>query len=89
MFGDDQERIKTLKSGATGALRVYGALRTRPVATINELASRAGVSFPTAAKAVQALTGVGIARELTGARRNCVFAYDRYLASLSEGTEPL
>jgi Fic family protein len=89
MFGDDEQRIKTLKSGATGALRVYGALRTRPVATINELASRAGVSFPTAAKAVQALTGVGIARELTGARRNRVFAYDRYLAILSEGTEPL
>lgn len=31
---------------------------------------------------------LGHARELTGFRRNRVFAYDRYLAILSEGTEP-
>lgn len=29
----------------------------------------------------------GIARELTGRRRNRVFVYDRYLAILNEGTE--
>jgi hypothetical protein len=28
-------------------------------------------------------------RELTGKQRNRVFAYDRYLAILNEGTEPL
>ena len=33
------------------------------------------------------LVGLGIARELTGRRRNRVFAYDRYLAILNEGTE--
>ena len=31
----------------------------------------------------------GIAREVTGRRRNRLFAYDAYLAILSEGTEPL
>ena len=30
----------------------------------------------------------GIARELTGKRRNRLFVYDRYLAILNEGTEP-
>jgi lipoate synthase len=43
------------------------------------------VSFPTAAKAVEALVNLGIVRELTGQRRNRVFAYDRYLSVLSEG----
>jgi hypothetical protein len=33
------------------------------------------------------LADLGIARELTGRRRNRVFAYDRYLAILNEGTE--
>jgi hypothetical protein len=35
------------------------------------------------------LADLGLARELTGNRRNRVFAYDRYLAILGEGTEPL
>ncbi len=33
------------------------------------------------------LVQLGIARELTGKRRNRLFVYDRYLAILSEGTE--
>jgi hypothetical protein len=32
---------------------------------------------------------LGIVKELTGGRRNRVFSYDRYLAILNEGTEPL
>jgi len=34
-----------------------------------------------------ALVELGIARELTGKRRNRLFLYDRYLAILNEGTE--
>jgi hypothetical protein len=37
----------------------------------------------------QTLMGLGIAREITGGRRNRLFGYDVYLAILSEGTEPL
>lgn len=33
------------------------------------------------------LENVGIAKELTGKKRNRVFGYSRYLAILSEGTE--
>jgi hypothetical protein len=35
------------------------------------------------------LMNLGIVKELTGVRRNRVFAYDRYLAILNEATEPL
>jgi hypothetical protein len=38
---------------------------------------------------MERLVRLGIARELTGKKRDRVFAYDRYLAILSEGTEPL
>lgn len=89
LFRDDEQRLATANPRATSLLRVYGALRTRPLATIQELCLRTKVSFPTAAKAVEVLVSSGIASELTGGRRNRVFAYSRYLAILSEGTEPL
>ena len=36
-----------------------------------------------------ALAELDLARELTGHRRNRVFSYQRYLAIVGEGTEPL
>jgi hypothetical protein len=47
------------------------------------------MTFPTAGKAMQSLLKTGIARELTGQRRNRVFVYDAYLSILNEGGEPL
>lgn len=38
---------------------------------------------------MEKLVNLGIVKELTGGRRNRVFAYDQYLALLNEGTEPL
>src|SRR5579875_2894665 len=54
-----------------------------------EVCAATGLSFPAAASAMELLTELGVARELTGRRRNRLFAYDRYLAVLNEGTEPL
>jgi hypothetical protein len=59
------------------------------VITLNEVCRRASASFPTATKGMDALVSLGLARELTGHRRNRVFAYQRYLDILNEGTEPL
>ena len=69
-------------------LRVLHSLHERPVITLNEVSRRTGLSFPTSAKAMMSLMNLGLARELTGFRRNRVFAYDRYLGILAEGTEP-
>ena len=38
---------------------------------------------------MELLVEIGIASELTGKKRNRLFSYERYLAVLSEGTEPL
>jgi Fic family protein len=89
LFRRDEQRLIAQGRRAASALRVYIALRSRPVATIQDLGNRAGVSFPTAAKAVEMLVAEGVARELTGQRRNRVFAYDEYLKVLNEGAEPL
>jgi Fic family protein len=89
MFEEDAERIQGLGRAAANTLRVFDALRRRPVAGIDHLARHAGIAYPTAARAVDALARLGMLRELTGRQRGRVFAYDRYLAILNEGAQPL
>lgn len=67
----------------------YRALSRRPLTSTKQLKELSGLSFPTASRAIDALVDLGIAREITGGRQNRLFAYDAYLAILSEGTEPL
>lgn len=85
----DATRAQTLKRTASSALRVFNALRERPVSTLDVICRRSGLTFPTATKGMNALLELGIARELTGQRRNRVFVYDQYLALLNAGLEPL
>jgi Fic family protein len=89
LFKEDTARIQAAGRTAAAMLRVLQALHERPVLTVNGVSRRTGLSFPTAAKGMTGLAAIGLARELTGNRRNRVFAYDRYLAILGEGTEPL
>jgi hypothetical protein len=57
--------------------------------TLKEVCKRTGISFPAAAKGMDAIIKFGLARELPGRQRNRVFVYDQYLSILNEGTEPL
>jgi len=90
LFREDEGRLRAGKRGVPASvLRAYDALRARPVTNIHELSRRAGVTFATGAKAMEALMAAGIARELTGRQRNRVFGYGRYVGILNEGAEPL
>lgn len=89
LFREDAELVRARGRAVANTLHVLDALRERPAATINDLAARTGVTFPTAARAIAALESLGIVREITGRERNRVFAYSRYLAILGEGAEPL
>jgi DNA-binding IclR family transcriptional regulator len=64
-------------------------LSQRPMCSLRQLSARSGISFPTVSKAMQTLVALGIARELTGQRRNRVFVYDAYMGILNEGGEAL
>jgi Fic family protein len=89
LFDEDAARVRTLGRAAANALRVFDALRDLPLANLNALTERTGASYPTVARAVEALEKLGIVREITGRKRERVFAYARYLDILNEGTEPL
>ncbi len=89
LFRDDTTRVQTLGRAAANALRVFDALRARPLANLSTLAERTGASYPTVSRAIAALERLNIVREITGRKRERVFAYARYLDILNEGTEPL
>jgi len=87
MFREDRSRLEPKGRRAGSALRVHEALKTRPITSVAEACRTTGLSFPAVGSAMELLVELGIARELTGKRRNRLFVYDRYLAILSEGTE--
>ncbi len=87
MFRADRGRIEAKGRRAGSALRIHEALKARPIGSLAGLGKATGLSYPTVSSSVDLLVGLGIARELTGKRRNRLFVYDQYLAALSEGTE--
>ena len=89
LFKEDTQKIQTVGRVANTALRVFNALCERPILTLNEACRRTRGSFPSVSKGMEALTKLNIAREITGRKRDRIFAYDRYLRILTEGTEPL
>ena len=87
MFLADRARIELKGRRAGSALRVHEALKSRPMRSLPEVCRSTGLSYPAASSAMELLTELGVAREITGKRRNRLFVHDRYLATLSEGTE--
>jgi Fic family protein len=85
----DRARVQALRRIAGSALRVFDVLRQRPIAPAAMIAKLSGVSQPSVNTSLAALGELGIVREITGRRRGRVFTYAKYLAILSEGTEPL
>ena len=90
MFQDDRNRIQVSGGRKTGsALRVHDALKARPILSLPVASRDAKLSFRAAASAMELLATHGVAREITGKRRNRLFVYDRYLSVLNEEAEVL
>lgn len=87
LFRDDRAKIEPAGRRAGSALRVHEALKARPIMSLPAICEKTGLSFPAASSAMDLLVQLGLARELTGKRRNRLFVYERYLAILNEGTE--
>ncbi len=89
LFTRDRERIAGGGRRAGSAMRVHDAFKARPVTSMQDVRRRSGLSFPAVAAGMELLGELGLTREMTGKRRNRIFAYDGYLSILNEGTEPL
>ncbi|BCH22902.1 Fic family protein [Mesorhizobium sp. L-8-3] len=89
LFKEDRERITNESDRAGSALRIHDLFQQNPFLTSNQLVQQTGLSAPTVNAALADLEKMGIVEEITGRKRGRVFGYHRYLAILSEGTDPL
>lgn len=83
IFAADRERILATGRRSASAVRVHEALKSRPLTSLPDLVRRTGLSFPAASSSIDTLGELGIVREMTGRRRNRVFAYGSYLDRLA------
>lgn len=88
LFAAHREALRQEGRRATSALRVHEALKGRPLLTISAACQITGLSFPAVSSAMEVLEELGVVEEVTGKKRGRVYAYERYVEILSEGTEP-
>lgn len=89
LFEKDRARLSTDGERAGSSLRLHEAFQKHPYASGKSLAQATGLSLPTVYAALDELERLGIVKEVTGKRRDRVFAYSAYLDILNEGTDPI
>lgn len=89
LFEEDRRKLERLGRGSSSAYRVHEYLQRKPISGIRDLEKALQLTHPTVAAALESLKQLQIVTELTGFRRNRVFAYGRFVALLSEGAAPI
>ena len=82
---DDRERLGELGRLVASAQQVLDALFETPIASVNKLVARTGLTPATVNKALVALEQrCSIVSEITGQKRNRVYAYSAYIQILNQ-----
>ena len=89
LLAADRARIATMGSRAGNIGLVFEQFARRVLVGVPQLLPQVALSAPTVRSAIRTLQDMEILNELTGQRRNRVFAYQTYLDILSEGAQPL
>jgi Fic family protein len=89
LFEKHRRKLETLGRAASSAFRVHEYLQRKPITGIREIEKDLNLTYPTVAGALDRMKNEHIVKELTGFKRNRVFAYAPYVELLSEGTEPI
>lgn len=86
---EDRARVAALGSRAGNVGLVHQQFARRVMSGVPQLVPELPLSAPTVRSAIRTLQDMEIVNEVTGQQRNKVYAYQRYLAILSEGALPL
>lgn len=83
----DRTHIERDGRAIASLLQVHRALQERPIASPTWLAAQTGLAPATVNSALRQLEALEIAGEVSGRKRNRLYAYPAYLRIMSEGTE--
>lgn len=87
MAEGDRERIQSLGRASGTALQIHHEFLMRPIFTSPDLVDRTDITPLTVNRSLEKLCSLGVLQEVTGQKRNRIFAYTQYLDILNEGTE--
>lgn len=85
LFESDRNQLHKLGGRSATLLKAHELLKHKAAVSISEVATNAGISFPTAATALRIMCEHGIIKEITQRRRDRIFLYQRYLDILNDG----
>jgi Fic family protein len=86
LLTEDRLTVTKHRAATVPAIRLLDELPQHPMITLPSAVELLAVSKPTAIKAIDALVQAGVLDEVTGKRRDRVYAYQRYLSVLAEDT---
>lgn len=88
LFDKDRKAIESLGRPAGSALQVHQYIQNKPMISVADATKVLSLSAPTIRKSIDHLVDLAILTEATGRRRDRIYVYERYMQTLSEGTEP-
>jgi Fic family protein len=89
LIRNHRELISEKAERASSALRVHEAMQTKPFISAPMAVKSTGLTKPTVNAALEQLQALNLVKEITGRRRNRVYAYRAFLDILNEGGDPL
>jgi Fic family protein len=89
LVNEDRQKLMELETVNVAAIRLFERLPEQPMVTAAKAVEMIGSTKPTTNKAIDSLVQSGILEEITGKRRDRIFAYRRYLDVLAEDTNTL
>ncbi len=87
VVGRDRGRITAHDRATLAAVQLLDHLPSNPVVTVSRASALLGMTAPPTRKAIELLESIGVLGEITGGRRNRVYAYQEYLQILTGDEE--
>jgi len=86
LVGEDRQKVSRHKTTTVTSIRLFDFLPSHPMVTLPRATALLETTQPTAGKAIDALCQAKILREITGKRRDRIYAYQAYLDLLARDT---